>query len=185
MNKVRYSDALSLFHEWTRGESLRRHAYAVEAAMAHYARLFDEDEDSWRITGLLHDMDYERYPSLEDHPFKGVEHLRSIGYPEAIIEAILGHAPHTGTDRTTRLAQTLFAVDELAGFVTAVAYVRPGGLSDMEPKSVSKKLKDRAFAAAVSREDIYLGAEELGMDLSDHIAHVIAGMKAEANRIGF
>jgi len=180
-----YDDALALFHEWTKNDSLRRHAYAVEAAMAHYARVFGEDEESWRIAGLLHDMDYERYPSLDDHPFRGVEVLRERGYPPEIVEAVLGHAPHTGQARTTRMATTLFAVDELAGFVTAVAYVRPGGLSDMEPKSVRKKLKDRAFAAAVSREDIQQGAAELGLELTEHIANVIAGMKAEAERLGF
>jgi putative nucleotidyltransferase with HDIG domain len=185
MAKVRYEQALTLFHEWTTGDSLRRHAYAVEAAMGHYARHFGEDDEMWRIAGLLHDMDYERYPSLDDHPFRGAEVLREADYPQEIIDAVLGHAPHTGVARTSLMARTLFAVDELAGFITAVAFVRPGGLSDMEPKSVRKKLKDRAFAAAVSREDIQQGAEELGVELMEHIANVIAGMKAEANRIGF
>jgi len=180
-----YDDALALFHEWTKTESLRRHAYAVEAAMAHYARLFGEDEQTWRIAGLLHDMDYERHPSLEEHPFVGARVLREEGYPEEIVEAILGHAEHTGVPRRTRLAKTLFAVDELAGFVTAVAYVRPTKLEGMKPKSVKKKLKDKAFAAAVSREDIRKGAEALGVDLDAHIANVIAGMHAEAERLGF
>ncbi len=180
-----YDDALALFHEWTKTESLRRHAYAVEAAMAHYARLFGEDEETWRIAGLLHDMDYERHPSLEEHPFVGTKVLREKGYPEEVIEAILGHAEHTGVPRETRLAKTLFAVDELAGFITAVAYVRPTKLEGMKPKSVKKKLKDKAFAAAVSREDIRKGAEELGVDLDAHIANVIAGMHAEAERLGF
>lgn len=179
-----YEDALALFHEWTTSESLRRHAYAVEGAMGHYARAFGEDEERWRITGLLHDMDYERHPTPEEHPYVGVEVLRERGYPEEILEAILGHAPYTGTPRRTRLAQTLFAVDELAGFVTAVAYVRPTGLVGMKPKSVKKKLKDKAFAAAVSREDIRQGAEELGLDLDTHLTHVITGMQADAERLG-
>lgn len=180
-----YDEALALFHEWTEGESLRRHAYAVEAAMAHYARLWGEDETLWRMTGLLHDMDYEKHPTMEEHPFVGTRRLRELGYPEVLVEAILGHGNHTGVPRTTRLAKTLFAVDELAGFITACAYVRPTKLEGMKPKSVKKKLKDRAFAAAVSRDDIREGAEELGLDLDTHIAHVIAGMQAEAERLGF
>ena len=180
-----YDDALALFHEWTESDSLRRHAYAVEAGMEHYARLFDEDVELWRMTGLLHDMDYEKHPTPEEHPFVGVEALREAGYPEAMLEAILGHATYSGVPRTTKLAKTLFAVDELAGFITAVAYVRPTGLDGMKPKSVKKKLKDKAFAAAVSREDIRQGAEELGIDLDAHIANVIAGMQARADRLGF
>jgi putative nucleotidyltransferase with HDIG domain len=180
-----YADALALFHEWTQSDSLRRHAYAVEAAMAQYARLFGEDEQPWRMTGLLHDLDYERHPSLSEHPFVGAKVLREKDYPEVICEAILGHATYSGTPRTTRLARSLFAVDELAGFITAVAYVRPTGLDGLTAKSVQKKLKDKAFAAAVSREDIRQGAEELGVPLDEHIGHVIAGMQAEAERIGF
>lgn len=180
-----YDDALTLFHEWTKTDSLRRHAYAVEAAMGFYARHFGEDEMLWRMTGLLHDMDYEKHQTLEEHPYVGVGVLREAGYPEALCEAIMGHAPHTGTPRTTLMAKTLFAVDELAGFITAVAYVRPTGLAGMKPRSVSKKLKDKAFAAAVSREDIRLGAEDLGIDLSEHIANVIVGMQADATRLGF
>ncbi|MDA0378176.1 MAG: HDIG domain-containing protein [Bacteroidetes bacterium] len=180
-----YDEALSLFHEWTLSDSLRRHAYAVEAAMAFYARHFGEDEQLWRMTGLLHDMDYERHQSLEEHPHVGVGVLREAGYPEEVLEAIMGHAPHTGTARETLLAKTLFAVDELAGFVTAVAYVRPTGLDGMNPKSVTKKLKDKAFAAAVSRDDIREGAEALGIELNQHIANVISGMQADATRIGF
>lgn len=180
-----YSDALALFHEWTAGESLRRHAYAVEAAMGYYAQQFGEDEEQWRMTGLLHDMDYEKHPSLEEHPFVGTAVLRERGYPEDIIEAILGHAPYSGVPRTTQMAKTLFAVDELAGFITAVAYVRPTKLDGMKPKSVKKKLKDKAFAAAVSRADIQQGADELGIDLTTHIANVIAGMQADKARLGF
>lgn len=179
-----YDDALELFHEWTTSDSLRRHAYAVEAAMEAYAELFDEDVTLWRITGLLHDMDYERHPTPEEHPYIGTSLLREKGYPEPMIEAILGHAPYTGTPRTTLLAKTLFAVDELAGFITAVAYVRPTRLEGMTPKSVRKKLKDKAFAAAVSRTDIQQGAEELGIELSQHISNVIAGMCKHADRLG-
>lgn len=179
-----YEDALKLFHEWTTGDSLRRHAYAVEAGMAEYARYFGEDEEYWRVTGLLHDMDYEKHPSPDEHPFVGVRHLAVLGYPEEMLNAILGHATYSGVARTTRLAKTLFAVDELAGFITAVAYVRPTRLEGMKPKSVTKKLKDRQFAAAVSREDIRVGAEELGVELNEHIARVIAGMQADATRLG-
>jgi len=178
-----YDEALALCHEWTRSDSLRRHAYAVEAGMAAYARHFGEDVEAWRITGLLHDMDYERHPSMEEHPRVGVARLRELGYSDEMTEAILGHASYTGVERRTRLAKTLFAVDELAGFVTACAYVRPTGLDGLEPRSVRKKLKDKAFAAAVSREDIRVGAEELGVDLDEHIARVIAGMAEDVDRI--
>ena len=180
-----YQEALDLLHEWTTTESLRKHAYAVEAGMHFYAQQFNEDEDLWRMTGLLHDMDYEKHPSLEEHPFVGVEVLRGLGYPEVMLEAILGHATYSGVVRTTPLAKTLFAVDELAGFITAVAYVRPDGLTGMKPKSVKKKLKDKRFAAAVSREDIQLGIGEMGLDLDTHIANVIAGMQQHAERLGF
>lgn len=180
-----YDDALTLFHEWTSSESLRRHAYGVEAAMKWYARHFGEDEELWRMTGLLHDMDYEKHPTPEEHPAVGVSRLRELGYPEVMLEAIMGHADHTGTPRTTQLAKTLYAVDELSGFITAVAYVRPTGLEGMSPRSVRKKLKDKAFAAAVGREDIREGAEDLGVELSEHIANVIAGMQGDATRLGF
>lgn len=179
-----YDDALALFHEWTETEALRRHAYAVEAAMEQYAKQFGEDVELWRMTGLLHDLDYEKHPSLDEHPFVGVAVLRERGYPEVMLEAILGHATYSGTPRTTRLAKTLFAVDELAGFITAVAYVRPTRLEGLNPGSVKKKLKDKTFAAAVSRDDIRTGAEELGVDLDTHIATVIAGMQARADRLG-
>ena len=179
-----YADALALFHEWTRTESLRRHAYAVEAAMEAYAEhLGVADVDRWRITGLLHDLDYERHPTLEEHPYVGVDELRRRGYPAEVLDAILGHAAHTGTPRETLLAKVLFAVDELAGFVTACAVVRPNGVADLEPKSVRKKLKDRAFAAAVSREDVAEGIADLGVDADDHIGRVIAGMRKRADRI--
>lgn len=180
-----YDESLALFHQWTETESLRKHAYAVEAGMEFYATHFNEDVDLWRMTGLLHDMDYEKHPTPEEHPFVGVEVLREKGYPDIMLEAILGHATYSGVARTTRLAQTLFAVDELAGFITAVAYVRPTGLEGMKAKSVKKKLKDKGFAAAVSREDIQIGVEELGLDLDSHINNVIAGMQNRAARLGF
>ncbi|MDA0682911.1 MAG: HDIG domain-containing protein [Bacteroidetes bacterium] len=180
-----YDDALTLFHEWTLTDSLRRHAYAVEAAMGFYAQKLGEDVELWRMTGLLHDMDYEKHQTLDEHPFVGVGILRDAGYPEVLCDAILGHAEHTGHPRTTLMAKVLFAVDELAGFITAVGYVRPTGLTGMNPKSVTKKLKDKNFAAAVSRDDIRNGAADLDMELNEHIANVIAGMQADATRIGF
>jgi predicted hydrolase (HD superfamily) len=184
-----YDDALLLFHAWTQSESLRRHAYAVEAAMAEYAAevfgLPENEVARWRMAGLLHDMDYERHPSPEEHPFVGVRALQDQGYHPDLTDAILGHAAYTGVPRETMMAKTLFAVDELAGFVTAVAYVRPDGLDGLTPSSVKKKLKDKRFAAAVSREDIRHGAAELGGDLGAHIATVISGMQKEAKRLGF
>ncbi len=181
---LRYEDALILFHEWTKTESLRRHAYAVEASMEHYAQHFGEDVELWRMTGLLHDLDYERHPTPEEHPFVGTALLRELGYPGEMIEAILGHATYSGVPRTSLLAKTLFAVDELAGFITACAYVRPTKLEGMKVKSVNKKLKDKAFAAAISRDEIRQGAQELELELSEHIANVIAGMQAKATRLG-
>ncbi|PIQ63416.1 MAG: HAD family hydrolase [Bacteroidetes bacterium CG12_big_fil_rev_8_21_14_0_65_60_17] len=180
-----YDDALALFHEWTTSESLRRHAYGVEAAMKWYAHHFNEDEELWRMTGLLHDMDYEKHPTPEEHPSVGVSVLRELGYPEPMLTAIMGHADHTGVARTTLLARTLYAVDELSGFITAVAYVRPTALDGMTPRSVRKKLKDKAFAAAIGRDDIQKGADDLGVELTGHIANVIAGMQADATRLGF
>lgn len=179
-----YEEALALFHDWTTTDSLRRHAYAVEAAMKYYARLFGEDETLWRITGLLHDMDYEKHPTTVEHPRVGVRRLEDLGYPEEMRQAILGHATYTGVPRTTLLARTLFAVDELSGFITAVAYVRPTRLEGLISKSVRKKLKDKAFAAAVNREDIRTGAEELEIDLDEHIVNVIAALSADATRLG-
>jgi putative nucleotidyltransferase with HDIG domain len=179
-----YDDALRLFHEWTHADSLRRHAYAVEAGLGYYARHFGEDETLWRMTGLLHDMDYERYPSPENHPYIGVQVLRERGFPEEMAEAILGHAPYTGTPRSSLLARSLFAVDELAGFIVAVALVRPTRLDGLQPKSVRNKLKDRAFAAAVNRDDIRLGTEELGVDLNEHIVRLIEALRLDARRLG-
>ena len=180
-----YDDALALFHEWTQTESLRRHGYAVEAALAELARQRGADVETWRIAGLLHDLDYERHPTPEEHPTVGVAELERRGYPEAVRTAILGHAPYLGVPRETDLAKALFAADELAGFVTAVAHVRPTGLEGMTPRSVKKKLKDKRFAAAVSRDDIRQGAEELGMELDALIQAVIDGMARDTSRLGF
>jgi len=177
-------EARALLHTWTEGESLRRHAYAVAAAMAFYAERFGEDVETWRVTGLLHDMDYERHPSTDEHPFVGVRELERLGYPEDVRTAILGHASYSGVPRETRMAKALFAVDELAGFVVAVALVRPERMEGMNVKSVTKKLKDRAFAAAVSRDDIRQGAEELGVDLNEHVGNVIEALRSEADALG-
>ena len=178
-------EAYALLTEYTKKENLIKHALAVEAAMRAYARKFGEDEEAWGIVGLLHDFDYEMYPSLEDHPFKGAEILREKGYPEEWIEAILGHAEHTGVPRKTNMAKALFAVDELCGFITAVALVRPDKkLDSVKVKSVKKKLKDKAFARQVSREDIRKGAEELGVELDEHIAFVLEAMKSVADKLG-
>jgi len=179
-----YDDALALFHEWTTTDSLRRHGHAVEASMSEMARQLDGDEATYRITGLLHDLDYERHPSLDEHPYVGVKELERLGVSEDIRLAILGHAPYTGTPRESELAKALFAVDELSGFVTAVAFVRPDGMVGMTPRSVKKKLKDKRFAAAVSREDIRQGAEEMGLELDQLIQIVIDGMTRDTSRLG-
>lgn len=177
--------AFSLLNEYTKKDGLIKHALAVEAAMRAYARKFGEDEEAWGIVGLLHDFDYEKYPSMEDHPFKGAEILRQRSYPEEWIEAILGHGDHTGVPRRTQMAKTLFAVDELCGFITAVAYVRPNKkLSEVKVKSVKKKMKDKAFARQVSRDDIRRGAEELGVDLDEHIDFVIKAMQQISDDLG-
>ena len=178
-------EALSLLHEYTESPALRAHARSVEAAMRAYARHYGEDEERWGVAGLLHDFDYERHPTLEEHPFRGAEILRQRGYDEALIEAVLGHAPHTGHPRTTRMARALYAVDELCGFITAVALVRPSRrVAEVEVQSVKKKMKAPAFARSVSREDIVKGAEELGVDLDDHIRRCVAAMAEVAAEIG-
>ncbi len=178
-------EAFELLTEYTQKEGLIKHALAVEAAMRAYAKTFGEEEEAWGIVGLLHDFDYEKYPTLNDHPFRGVEILRDRGYPEEWIEAILGHAEHTGVPRKTQMAKTLFAVDELCGFITAVAYVRPNKkLSEVKVKSVKKKMKDKAFARQVNREDIRRGAEELGVNLDEHIDFVIKAMQGISDRLG-
>lgn len=177
--------ALELLHEYTQSESLRKHAYAVEAAMVGYARRFGEDERLWGLTGLLHDFDYERWPDPEHHPTIGVAILRERDCPEPMLQAILGHAEYLNVPRETRLAKALFAVDELCGFTTAVALVRPSkSIHEVEVRSVRKKMKDRAFAAAVKREDIIQGAEELGVDLDQHVANVIESLRQAAPALG-
>ncbi|HTS00602.1 MAG TPA: HDIG domain-containing protein [Bacteroidota bacterium] len=173
-------DALALLHEYTKGDSLRKHALAVEAAMRAYARKEGADEDLWGITGLLHDFDYEMYPAYPDHPMKGSAILQEKGYPEEMRTAILGHVPATGVARATPMAKVLFACDELCGFVVACAMVRPNRLADLASSSVKKKLKDKAFARAVSREDIYRSAEELGVDLDAHITVVVEALRGIA-----
>lgn len=177
-------EALSLMHEYTPSDALRKHMYAVEAAMRAYARSFGEDEERWGIAGLLHDFDYEMYPEAPDHPTKGSEILREKGYDDEIREAILGHAPYTGVARTSRMAKTLYACDELCGFVMACALVRPNRLTDLEAPSVRKKLKDKAFARNVNREDIAQGTAELGIDLNEHIAFVIGAMRGISSELG-
>jgi predicted hydrolase (HD superfamily) len=178
-------DAWALLTEWTQGESLRKHALAVEAAVRGYARLAGEDEIGWGIVALLHDMDYERYPSLDDHPFRGCEELTRRGYPEWVTRAILSHASYSGVPRETALEKTLFACDEMAGFVTAAALVRPSkSLLDLEAASVIKRMKDKAFARAVSRDDLRQGAETLGLPLEVHAGNVIQFMRIEADALG-
>ncbi len=177
--------AWSLLTEFTQSESLRKHALAVEACMRAYARHFGEDEERWGVVGLIHDFDYEKYPSLDDHPMRGSEVLEERGWPEEIRRAILSHADHTGVGRQTKLEHTLFACDELAGFITAVALVKPGkSLAEVDARSVRKKMKDKAFARSVSREDINKGAQELGLELEQHIAFCIEAMKGIAGELG-
>jgi predicted hydrolase (HD superfamily) len=177
-------DALALMHEYTASESLRRHMYSVEAAMRAYAVRSGEDPDRWGLTGLMHDFDYERFPNPErsatdGHPAEGVRLLRERGYPEDVLQAILGHATYTGVARETPMARTLFAVDELSGLVTATALVKPSrSVRDVDARSVRKKMKDKGFARGVSREDVVQGAAELGVDLDEHIAVVIAALAA-------
>ena len=178
-------EAWALLTEYTQNDALRKHALAVEAAMRAYAARYGEDPDVWGVTGLLHDFDYERYPTLEDHPFRGSEILAERGVDESIRTAILGHGEHTGVPRETRMAKALFAVDELCGFLTACALVRPGKrVADVPVKSVKKKMKDKAFARSVNRDDIRQGAVELGVDLDEHIAFVRDAMAAVAGELG-
>ena len=183
-------ETLGLMHEYTASDSLRKHMLAVEGAMRAYAGKFGEDEERWGITGLIHDFDYERFPNnahspTEEHPSEGVRVLRSRGYPEDILEAILGHAQYTSTPRVSRMAKTLFAVDELTGLVTATALVRPNkSVHEVDARSVRKKMKDKAFARGVNREDVINGAQELGVDLDEHISFVIASMQARASDLG-
>jgi putative nucleotidyltransferase with HDIG domain len=179
------ADAWTLLTDYTQSDSLRKHALAVEAAMRFYAAKYGEDAELWGNTGLLHDFDYERWPNAPDHPTQGMAILRERGWPEAMIRAIGGHANYLDIPRDTLMSRALYAVDELCGFLTACAYVRPSRkIADVEVSSVRKKMKDKAFARAVSREDIVQGAEELGVPLDEHIAHCVAAMSAVADELG-
>ncbi|HEY3249397.1 MAG TPA: HDIG domain-containing protein [bacterium] len=179
-------DAWTLVCEWIQNENLRRHMLAVEAAMRAYARKFGEDEDAWGVVGLLHDLDYERHPSQEaGHPFVGVEELRRRGVPDPWTRAILSHADYSGVGRESAMEHTLYAVDELVGLITAVALVRPGKtLAEVDVAAVRKKMKDKAFARGVNREDVIRGAEELGLPLDDHITFVIGALQPVAGPLG-
>jgi putative nucleotidyltransferase with HDIG domain len=177
--------AWQLLTEWTLSESLRKHALAVEAAVRGYARKFGEDEESWASVALLHDLDYERYPTPTDHPFRGCEELQRRGYPQWVTRAILSHADYSGIARESLLEKTLYACDEMAGFVTAAALVRPSkSILDLEAPSVLKRMKDKAFARAVSRDDLRRGADELGLPLEEHVANVIHYMRESVDRLG-
>jgi putative nucleotidyltransferase with HDIG domain len=183
--EVTREGAWELFCEWTESESLRKHVLGVEAAMVGYAREFGEDEELWAATGILHDLDYEKYPDLETgHPRYALKELEERGYPQDLIDAVAGHATYLGVPRETKLAKTLYAVDELSGFVAAVALVRPQGIHGMTPKSVKKKLKTPAFAAAINRDEVRVGAEELGIDFDEHLKNVIAAMEERADELG-
>lgn len=177
------AEALALLHEWVENEALRKHMIAVEAAVRHYARLRGADEDVWALAGLLHDLDWEKHP--DQHPLKGVERLRELGYPEEAVHAVLAHrCEFTGVEPETELDRVLYACDELSGLVFACCLVRPTGIDDLTPKSVVKKLKDRAFAAGVSREDVEHGIELIGLERSEHIQNVIDGLRAVAAELG-
>ena len=177
-------DAWSLFCEWTESASLRKHVLAVEAAMRAYARRFGEDEELWGITGLLHDLDYERHPDLETgHPRVALRELEARGYPPELVRAVASHADFLGVSRDSRMEKTLYAVDELSGFLMACAYVRPQGIQGLTPKSVKKKMKQPSFAAAVNREELRAGAEELGVDFDEHLAFVIAALEEQADAL--
>jgi putative nucleotidyltransferase with HDIG domain len=178
-------DAWTLMTEHTQSESLRKHMLAVEAAVRGYARMFGEDEDDWGAVALLHDFDYEKWPDQQNHPFRGVEILKERGYPEWVTRAILSHADYSGVPRESKLEHTLFACDELSGFITAAALVRPSkSVLDLEASSVIKRMKDKAFARAVPREDLRKGAEEMGLPLDRHITNVIAFMREKAGELG-
>src|SRR5215218_1476625 len=185
MADVSREDAWQLVTEWVDSDSLRKHLLGVEAAMRAYARKWDEDEVLYAVTGLVHDLDYERYPDLETgHPRYALKELEERGYPQEVIDAVAGHADFLGVPRETRLAKTLYAVDELSGFIAACALVRPTGIEGMKPKSVKKKLKQPSFAAGVNREEVQQGAEELGVDFYEHVSFVIGAMTARADELG-
>jgi putative nucleotidyltransferase with HDIG domain len=182
--EISREDSWTLLCEWTESDSLRRHMLAVEAAMRAYARRFGEDEELWGTTGLLHDLDYERHPSLEDgHPRYALRELKERGYPEEVVRGVASHADFLGVPRESRMEKTLYGVDELSGFLLAVAYVRPEGLHGMTPKSVKKKLKQPSFAAAVDRDALRQGADDLGVDFDEHLAFVIAALQERADEL--
>jgi predicted hydrolase (HD superfamily) len=178
------TDAITLLKEYTKSDALLKHMYAVESAMRAYAKKFNEDEEKWGITGLLHDFDYEMYPEAPDHPLKGSEILKTKGYPDDVRTAILGHATYTGVPRESQMAKALYASDELCGFIMACSVIRPNKIADLEVSSVKKKLKDKGFARNVNREDITQGCAELGVPLDEHIAFVIAAMKSISAELG-
>jgi putative nucleotidyltransferase with HDIG domain len=182
---INRESAWGLLCEYTQSESLRKHMLAVEACMRAYARKFGEEEEKWGLTGLLHDFDYEKYPTPQEHPFVGNKILEERGYPEEMRRAILSHADYSGVPRESLMEKTLFACDELAGFITATALVKPSkSLAEVDAKSIRKKMKDKAFARSVNREDITKGAAEMGVDLDQHIAFCIEAMKAIASELG-
>ena len=183
-------DAYNLMCEWVSSESLRKHMLCVEVAMRAYALKYDGDQQTWGVAGLLHDFDYEKYPDVNEtaktgHPFEGVRHLEALGYPKEITEAILGHALYSGVPRVSKMAKTLFAVDELCGFIVACAYMRPDHLETLEASSIKKKMKDKKFAAKVSREDIELGITEMGVDKDEHINFVIQALRGISKDLGW
>jgi len=178
-------EAWQLVCEWTQSDSLRKHMLGVEAAMRAYARQFGEDEELWAVTGLLHDLDYDRYPDLgTGHPRHALKLFEERGYPQELIDAVAGHATFLGVPRETKMAKTLYAVDELSGFVAACALVRPTGIHGLTPKSVKKKLKQPSFAAGVNRDEVREGAEDLGVEFDEHVAFVIAAMEDRADELG-
>lgn len=180
------ASAMELLKEWTKSDSLIRHALGVEAAMRAYALRSGEDPELWGAAGLLHDLDYEKFPTREEHPFRGAEALRAKGYPEELVDAVLGHASYSGTPRNSLMAKTLFAVDELVGFLFACAYVQPDkSFSSVKTSSVRKKMKDKAFAKSVNRDEIVQGAAELGVDLLEHVEFVRASLAPVEKDLGF
>lgn len=185
MMKYDRQKALNLLKEYTKSDSLLRHAYALEQVMRKYAQKFDEDEDKWGVTGLLHDFDYEKYPTAEEHPFKGAEILKEKGFDDEFIKSILSHADYSGEPRDILLKKVLFACDELAGFITAVTYVRPSkSIDEVKVSSVKKKMKDKGFARAVNRDDILNGSKEINVDLDEHIQFCIDAMKKNKIELG-
>lgn len=185
MTAISRDAAWELFCEWTESDSLRKHALAVETAMRAYARRYGEDEELWAITGLVHDLDYERYPDLETgHPRYALEELEERGYPQVVIDAVAGHADFLNVPRETQMAKALYAVDEMSGFISACALVRPTGIEGMKPKSVRKKMKQPSFAAKVPRDQLERGAEELGVEMNEHIQAVIGALAEHADELG-